>query len=801
MTLEEIQSVTFDDNSMLDEYKTKPLTRNSLFLINGNHYIVDAVGSGKITLLSKLIVIYKQRINPFILYFYNFGADETMALNLNSKNIVLTNITYEKAMYFLSQFDEFKYSVKEVYTYWKLRELNISYKSDYIQRMKERIIQNNPIKENPTRLASVSAEKQMEKPRDYVRRIAEIFEQECIDKITKYSVPTMIMRFIFQAFIHNVYFERKFHISQEDGDAELKITIIPILFHSSLQNSLLIFDDIGSNADIQRFSSGLAKTITHLVSDSRHSKNTVFFVAQRPSYLFKTARMLSHVICLSVNLSESDLKQAYEENSIWNLDFEEFMLVYGTLNNELGNEVAQLPNDAGKNLELTTDISNTFINIIWFPIFDIIFKKINKFQQLIIRGYYLLNTDIQQLENSANGDFAFSAESGTVWMYDAAWYNSGDIVPDQVTPASDATPLVDSGTGVAGTSTEYSRGDHKHQLQVSDVLPSKDTSVGTVGQASSYARSDHQHPIQTVDTIPVTNSADRSYDTVDSYARNDHSHPINVQTNASIVPVVNGVGNNGTSAYYSSYDHIHPQQLTYDGNLTATKFIKSGGTSNDILLPDGSTKSIVYAIRAEQITTTVKYIKLCTFNPLLQNNCMSVEFRYCMQEAYALYYGAGATRTCELRIQLTVWSNDVVIDYTNSGTVTAPITNILTSSPVDELPTDYEAMYQLTTNLQLEYQTVNNAPFTQNGLLQINTTGNNYNQGIRISGSISDSYSRIFLGCNSKSTTGTQARQWSILAAPNGEFRIAVNTQASQENRGLIISPDGITLTFNGRVL
>ncbi|KAA6383641.1 MAG: hypothetical protein EZS28_020831 [Streblomastix strix] len=113
------------------------------------------------------------------------------------------------------------------------------------------------------------------------------------------------------------------------------------------------------------------------------------------------------------------------------------------------------------------------------------------------------------------------------------------LVPDQVTPASDATPLVDSGTGVAITSNEYSRGDHKHLLQVSASLPSKETSVGAIGTASTYARSDHQHLVQTVDTIPVSDSADGSYGTVDSYARNDHSHPINVQTNVSIVPVVN----------------------------------------------------------------------------------------------------------------------------------------------------------------------------------------------------------------------------------------------------------------------
>ncbi|KAA6363149.1 MAG: hypothetical protein EZS28_041324, partial [Streblomastix strix] len=234
-------------------------------------------------------------------------------------------------------------------------------------------------------------------------------------------------------------------------------------------------------------------------------------------------------------------------------------------------------------------------------------------RQTHFRGYYLLNTDIQNLPNSANGDFAFSAESGTVWMYDQNWYNSGDIVPDQVTPASDAIPLVDSGTGVAGTSNEYSRGDHKHPLQVSDVLPSKDTSVGTVGQTSSYARSDHQHPIQTVDTIPVTDSTDGSYGTVDSYARNDHSHPINVQTNASIIPIVDGVGANGTSAYYARHDHVHPQQLTYDGNVTATKFIKAGGLATEILCANGDTTTIDSKLSRTYNSGTGGYIRLCVF--------------------------------------------------------------------------------------------------------------------------------------------------------------------------------------------
>jgi type IV secretory pathway VirB4 component len=86
---------------MLDEYKTKTLTPKSIFLINANHYIVGAVGSGKTTLMSKLIELYKHKINAYILYFSNLGPYESMLLNMNDKNISINNITYDDAMIFL----------------------------------------------------------------------------------------------------------------------------------------------------------------------------------------------------------------------------------------------------------------------------------------------------------------------------------------------------------------------------------------------------------------------------------------------------------------------------------------------------------------------------------------------------------------------------------------------------------------------------------------------------------------------------------------------------------------------------
>ncbi|KAA6362245.1 MAG: hypothetical protein EZS28_042228, partial [Streblomastix strix] len=291
-------------------------------------------------------------------------------------------------------------------------------------------------------------------------------------------------------------------------------------------------------------------------------------------------------------------------------------------------------------------------------------------------------------------------------------------------------------------------------LQVSDVLPSKDTSVGTIGSASSYARSDRQHPIQTVDTIPVSDSANGSYGTVDSYARNDHSHPSNVQTNASIVPIVNGVRNNGTSAYYSGHDHIHPKQLTYDGNVTATKFIKSGETSNDILLVDGTTKKSVLA------NTRSGFSKL-KFNQRWSNNTGISTYQY------------------KFISSLTTGFNGAWIIYFDIA-----------------LPTGYSVIYQLFLNSY--------------GNMQINPSLRaGYDDGLRIARTIENTgSSSIELGCSRTSNSGAIQGQW-VIHTPSStatqapqSFIIAVATQAAEDvTRGLQISIDGNTLKFNNNVL
>ncbi|KAA6356568.1 MAG: hypothetical protein EZS28_047905, partial [Streblomastix strix] len=212
-------------------------------------------------------------------------------------------------------------------------------------------------------------------------------------------------------------------------------------------------------------------------------------------------------------------------------------------------------------------------------------------RQTHFRGYFTTNDEILELTNPAIGDYAYSAEDLLVWDYDGSqWVETDKIVPDQMTPASDANPLSD-GTVTAGTSAEYSRGDHIHPLNISTSVPISDTADGTVGASVNYSRSDHSHPINISSTTPLQDSTG-SVGTANSYARSDHQHTINVETNASNIPVVDGVGVNGSSTFYARHDHVHPQQLTYDGNVTATKFIKTGGLASEVLCANGDTTTI-----------------------------------------------------------------------------------------------------------------------------------------------------------------------------------------------------------------
>ncbi|KAA6382472.1 MAG: hypothetical protein EZS28_022001 [Streblomastix strix] len=335
---------------------------------------------------------------------------------------------------------------------------------------------------------------------------------------------------------------------------------------------------------------------------------------------------------------------------------------------------------------------------------------------------------------------------------------------------------------------------------------------------------------QTVDTIPVSDSADRSYGTVESHARNIHSHPINVQTNASIILIVNGVGNNGTSAYYSRHDHIHPQQLTYDGNVTATKFIKTGGLATEILCANGDTTTI--DSKLSRTYTGSEWIRLCVFpvgdsvgNPFIEfkictsyNSIQTIKLQpnytvngitnvygifnaptyigtqYIIEngarQLFHNYSGSGTSVVYAAYIQLESVGTITIVVTDKSTQYTNRITEILTQDVV----TGVSSGTVIPINYNYGY-----GGFMQN-TLQVNPTDrtkSSYNNGIRI-GNFSNE-SAIYLACSNTAINIVHAGQWEVSKTSDNALTInPFSLRKADHSVGLSINGDSSIIKFNG---
>ncbi|KAA6377376.1 MAG: hypothetical protein EZS28_027097, partial [Streblomastix strix] len=460
-------------------------------------------------------------------------------------------------------------------------------------------------------------------------------------------------------------------------------------------------------------------------------------------------------------------------------------------------------------------------------------------RQTHFRGYFTTNDEILQLVNPALGDYAYSAEDLLVWDYDGSqWVETDQIVPDQMTPASDANPQSD-GTVTAGTSAEYSRGDHIHPLNISTSVPISDTADGAVGTSVNYARSDHSHPINISSTIPLQDNDLGSVGTANSYARSDHQHTINVETNASNIPTVNGVGNNGSSTYYSRHDHVHPQQLTYDGNVTATKFIKTGGLASEVLCANGDTTTIDSKLSRTYNSGTGGYIRLCVFPAANSTGAPYIQFQvqcntnamqtidlvpnYTVNGISALYgvftapsyiqtilnvyygvdqllhthTGTGSAAVYTAWIHMMLGSGMVTVSVSKQGTYwPTRVTEILTQDIVSSI-TGTQTQIPMTFNL--------GSGGIIGDMLQVNSLDRNYNyynNGIRIGNNNGDSTSSLYLGCIKTATNTTQAGQWEIRKTSDKALTINPSSlRKTDHSVGLSIDGDCTQLKFNNNQL
>ncbi|KAA6354055.1 MAG: hypothetical protein EZS28_050418, partial [Streblomastix strix] len=71
--------------------------------------------------------------------------------------------------------------------------------------------------------------------------------------------------------------------------------------------------------------------------------------------------------------------------------------------------------------------------------------------------------------------------------------------------------------------------------------------------------------------------------------------------------------------------HIHPQQLIYEGNVTATKFIKTGGLATEILCAIGDTTTLDNKL--SRTYTGSGSVRLCVFAASASIGSPFIEFK------------------------------------------------------------------------------------------------------------------------------------------------------------------------------
>lgn len=109
------------------------------------------------------------------------------------------------------------------------------------------------------------------------------------------------------------------------------------------------------------------------------------------------------------------------------------------------------------------------------------------------RGYCQFIEEVVEIEATPN-DFAYCAETGTVWVYDGEeWVATDEVVPDQLTPASETTPLI-NGVASVGQEEAYARGDHRHptdttRASVVDLNALKTDMENVLDELHNYAQS------------------------------------------------------------------------------------------------------------------------------------------------------------------------------------------------------------------------------------------------------------------------------------------------------------------------
>lgn len=369
-----INSVSIPNTELIDSFAMKPIKPNSLIIQNGVMFILGGVSSGKSTLISKLIKIYDEYLNPEILCFYSgFSPDETTQfilsnVKMNMKPYFIQLSNNEAFISFFNQFKAYRLKYSELLLF-----LNSIYHKSNIKLFELLRIANELFHD----VDDIDENNSMKRFKFLMRLVNDSLNLKHISHLiywSDYVHKTYAKKHKIDFNLDPVKFISNCLVSLSKALNPLEIVIIAdndtskrlservkkfifrpqIRFNESISKlelipSVCVFDDIGQFPLLttERASS----FVKDLFAETRRWKNTFIIAAQRHSLLNKSLRALTHTFFIGYSLIDDDLPRIAREMPSNLMTRDEFLKLYNdsikpfsfvVFNNKLGINVIQL---------------------------------------------------------------------------------------------------------------------------------------------------------------------------------------------------------------------------------------------------------------------------------------------------------------------------------------------------------------------------------------------------------------------------------------------------------------------------
>lgn len=369
MDSERLNKIKTPTGGLIDAFAMKPIAPKSLIVQNGVMVVYAAVSGGKSTLLSKMMKIYDDTIEPMMFSFYStMTPDETTCYHISNYNLkhkpYFIQIPSPEAM--ISFFTQFRY--KRV----KLSEMLLFMKSVFV---------NDKGLIEVLRLAFSlfnNISKRFDKE-DYMKRVyilistiidrvdlnKQVYESDFVfnkyAKKRKISFTADPMLFIANVAVSLSKNLKGWTIAMvvDSSATTIKQRIKPVDIEPMLRikknNTIEMIPSVCFMDDVAQFPLMTTEHPSQFVKDllamTRRYQNTFVICAQRFTLISKSLRALSHVFWIGYGLIDADIPEIAKEMPSNILSKDDFMTMYHDLikpfsffvySNKLGFEFVQL---------------------------------------------------------------------------------------------------------------------------------------------------------------------------------------------------------------------------------------------------------------------------------------------------------------------------------------------------------------------------------------------------------------------------------------------------------------------------